>query len=178
MDFYTEAFPILEKYNFCSTVFIPTNFIGKAFNGKECLNWTRIKELKNNGVSFGSHTMKHLQLNTLFDLEIEHEIKHSKEIIEDKLGAVINTFSYPFKFPDENGRFKELLRNLLQRHSYTCGVSSRIGKTAETDDIYFMKRIPVNSHDDSSFFRAKLEGGYDWLYRAQSIFKLVKTIHL
>lgn len=175
-DFHTMAFPILEEHRFPATVFLPTAFIGSSnerFPGKKHLNWEQVAELSNKGISFGSHTVTHPFLITLKNGELEYEVRKSKETIEDKLGQAIHTFSYPFKFPDENRRFKEKLKGLLQETGYTCGVTTRIGRTSETDDAYFMKRLPVNSSDDTSLFQAKLEGGYDWLYPFQ---RLLKTI--
>ena len=46
--------------------------------------------------------------------------------------------------------------------------------TSKEDDIYFMKRIPINSCDDIPLFKAKVDGGYDWLHKAQLFFKKVK----
>ena len=34
-----------------------------------------------------------------------------------------------------------------------------------------MKRLPVNTDDDDKFFKAKLEGGYDWLHTPQYLLK-------
>jgi peptidoglycan/xylan/chitin deacetylase (PgdA/CDA1 family) len=174
-DFYTQAFPILQKYNFAATVFLPTGFIDNKnlrLKQKEHLHWSEVRTLFRDGITFGSHTVTHPQLDTLKDDEIEHEIKRSKETIEDNLGQSINTFSYPFKFPEANGRFVRLLRNLLQKYAYSHGVSTRIGTTTKNDDSYFMKRVPINSLDDLSLFEAKLEGGYDWLHKLQYVKKL------
>jgi len=41
----------------------------------------------------------------------------------------------------------------------------RIGTAIKRDDIFFLKRIPLNSFDDLAFFMAKLEAGYDWLHK-------------
>ena len=115
--------------------------------------------------------MTHPSLITLKNGELEYELRKSKETIEEKLGQAIHSFSYPFKFPDENRRFKEKLKGLLQETGYSCGVTTRIGRTSAADDAYFMKRLPVNSGDDTSLFQAKLEGGYDWLYPFQRLLK-------
>lgn len=64
-DFYREAFPVLSQYAFEATVFLPTAYIGDArrtFNGTECLTWAEVRELRNHGVSFGSHTVSHPHL--------------------------------------------------------------------------------------------------------------------
>jgi hypothetical protein len=67
------------------------------------------------------------------------------------------------------------LRNILQKYGYKYGVSTRIGTTFKKDGIFFLKRIPVNSCDDIPLFKAKLEGGYDWLYNIQLASKIIKS---
>ena len=47
-DFFTNAFPILKKYNFSATVFLPTGFIHNerlSFKGKECMTWDEVRQL-------------------------------------------------------------------------------------------------------------------------------------
>ena len=177
-DFFTTAFPILKKYNFSATVFLPTGFIDNerlSFKDKECMTWDEVRQLSAEGIIFGSHTATHHQLITLTNTEIEHELLHSKKIIEDNLGTTINTFSYPYKFPDENKSFKIRLQDLLIKCGYKYGVSTRIGTTSKKDNTYFMKRLPVNSNDDIIFLQAKLNGGYNWLYYAQTLNKFIRA---
>lgn len=52
-----------------------------------------------------------------------------------------------------------LLWSVLRNSGYMNGVTTIIGAATKRDNRYFMKRIPVNSHDDLRLFRAKLEGG-------------------
>jgi len=176
-DFYTNAFSILQRYHFPATVFLPTASINdnrKTFKDKECLTWAEVRELFNNDISFGSHTVTHPELSRLNHKDVEFEIRQSKKTIEDNLGETIDTFSYPFKFPDENKAFIKDLREILKRNEYSYGVSTRIGTTSIKDDIYFMKRIPINSDDDISLFKAKLDGFYNWLYQPQYLYKILK----
>lgn len=176
-DFYKEAFPILQEHSFSATVFLPTDFIGnkkRRLKGKEHLEWSQVSELSDIGISFGSHTVTHPELSGLRNEDIEYELMQSKKTIEDKLGKSIDTFSYPYKFPDTNKAFITLLREMLGKNGYNFGVSTRIGTTSKKDDIYFMKRIPINSRDDISLFQAKLEGGYDWVYWPQLFSKMSK----
>lgn len=175
-DFYTEAFPVLQNYGYTATVFLPTGFINNKNNlkGKSHLNWNEILELSNNGISFGSHTVNHPQLKLLKKEDIEFELRQSKKVIQDNLQKQVESFSYPFAFPEEDKEFTKHLKEILKKYGYKQGVSTRIGTTSKEDDIYFMKRIPINSCDDIRFFEAKLKGGYDWLARAQLLFKKVK----
>lgn len=178
-DFYTHAFPILKQYAFPCTVFLPTGLIGDqrpGLKGKEHMNWDEVRALSKEGIRFGSHTVMHPQLTLLKKDDISYELKHSKETIEDNLGQAVESFSYPFAFPEVNKKFKALFVRIIEGCGYKNGVSTRIGIATYDEDKYFLKRIPINTHDDNLLFRAKLEGSYDWLNKLQYIFKKLKSI--
>lgn len=169
-DFYTQAFPILSRYGYTATVFLPTAYIGntpRKFNGVECLTWRQVRELQTAGVDFGSHTVTHSQLRDLDTLKAQAEVRCSKDTIEGELGRAVKSFSYPYAFPETDRVFRQRLREALQEAGYENGVSTIIGRVDRNDESLFMKRLPVNSFDDRRLFRAKLEGGYDWMHSAQ-----------
>ncbi len=56
---FTLAYPLLKKYNFPATLFIYTNFIEKNSNS---LTWGEIKEMTENNLEIGSHTLSHCNL--------------------------------------------------------------------------------------------------------------------
>jgi peptidoglycan/xylan/chitin deacetylase (PgdA/CDA1 family) len=175
-DFFTNAFPILKKYNFRATVFLPTGFIHNerlSFKGKECMTWDEVRHLQSKGINFGSHTVTHLQLNNLNTKEIENEIKLSKNKIEDETGITVKSFSYPYAFPEDK-EFGITLRTLLKKCGYTNGVTTKIGTANKGSDTFFQPRLPANSDDDILFFRAKLQGAYNWLSKPQRFIKSIK----
>jgi peptidoglycan/xylan/chitin deacetylase (PgdA/CDA1 family) len=174
-NFYTDAFPILDEHGFTATVFLPTAYIGETalkFKGRECLTWSQIRELRRAGVHFGSHTVTHPQLRSIKTEDVQTEVRASKATIEDKLSAPVKSFAYPFAFPETDRLFRQRLRVILEDAGYDNGVSTIIGTADRTDNRFFMKRLPVNSRDDPRFFRAKLEGAYDWLHTFQYVYKL------
>jgi peptidoglycan/xylan/chitin deacetylase (PgdA/CDA1 family) len=178
LDFYTNAFPILNHYGYSATVFLPTDFIGQTahqFKGVECLTWSQVRELRKAGVGFGSHTVTHPQLHTVSTEQLRTEVGRSKDEIEKQLGESVDTFAYPYAFPETDRAFVETLREALQENEYRSGVTTIIGRTKPSDNPFFMRRLPVNSHDDPRLFQAKLEGGYDWLRTAQYVSKLRTT---
>jgi peptidoglycan/xylan/chitin deacetylase (PgdA/CDA1 family) len=177
-DFYAQAFPALNRYGFTATVFLPTAYIGKApaqFKQKDCLTWSEVRELRKYGISFGSHTVTHPQLAKLEGDKVRDEIVNSKQTIEDNLGESVDSFAYPFAFPEENRPFVRMLRNELIESGYHHGVSTRIGTARGQEDRYFLRRLPMNSLDDVSLFSAKLQGGYDWLHTIQYGSKLLTS---
>jgi len=176
-DFYTHSFPILKQYGFPATVFLPTEFIGNErneFMGKECLTWDEVRELYKEGVVFGSHTASHPKLVELSEGEIKYELKASKEAIEDQIGYPVQAFSYPFAFPEKDKKFVTILSSLIIKIGYTVGVTTRIGTVYKEDDVFSLKRIPVNEWDDLSFFESKLNQSYDWLKKFQYVYKKIK----
>jgi peptidoglycan/xylan/chitin deacetylase (PgdA/CDA1 family) len=174
-DFYTEAFPALSASGYAATVFLPTAYIGdspREFNGIACLTWSQVRELRKAGVEFGSHTLTHPQLRELLPAGVDRQLRSSKEEIEDRLGAPVASFSYPYAFPEPDRAFRQMLRDMLMQAGYENGVSTIVGTADSSSDRLFLERIPANSSDDESLFTAKLQGGYDWLHGVQYGFKL------
>src|ERR1035437_4912352 len=176
-NFYTNAFPVLNRYGFTATMFLPTAHIGESrlrFKGKECLTWGEVRELQKHGISFGSHTVTHPQLHDCDAHSIKEEIVDSKQTIEHKLGCAVQSFSYPYAFPETDASFKGKLRGELRQAGYETGVCTTVGRLGPASDPFFLKRLPVNSGDDSQLFRAKLAGSYDWLAKPQYLVKMAK----
>jgi peptidoglycan/xylan/chitin deacetylase (PgdA/CDA1 family) len=174
-DFYTAASSTLNRYGFPATVFLPTSFINNSkkpgLKGKEHLSWAEVRELQRIRTRFGSHTVNHRQLINLDEPTIRLELKVSKQKIEDETGGEVEDFSYPYRFPEQAKGFVKKLENLLEQYRYKQGISTRIGTFHCIGERFLLKRIPVNSADDLPFFKAKIEGGYNWIYKMQYFLK-------
>jgi peptidoglycan/xylan/chitin deacetylase (PgdA/CDA1 family) len=177
-DFYHQAFPILSRYGFTATVFLPTEYIGntqRRFQSKPCMVWRQISELHKAGIDFGSHTVTHRRLDLLSAGELGDEILGSKRAIEDNLGCAAESFAYPFAFPQSNRPFKRMLGDLLRKFGYKQGVCTTVGTADGDGERFFMRRLPMNSCDDLPLLAAKLAGAYDWLAKPQYLAKWAKT---
>lgn len=106
---YENALPILSKYGFTATVFVITKFVGqlntwdyhfKRFRFPHS-DWSHVREMFNEGWEVGSHTVSHPNLPRLSRNRLWHEIKYSKEILENQLGTEVAVFSYPFGLHNE-----------------------------------------------------------------------------
>jgi peptidoglycan/xylan/chitin deacetylase (PgdA/CDA1 family) len=173
-DFYTDAFPLLKQCGFTATVFLASDRIrntAACIEGADYLTWREIRELHSQGIAFGSHSVTHADFRSLGPEQIDYELGYSKETIEQQIGAPVDSFSYPFALPEEDRDFTRYLADTLENLGYTLGVSSAIGRANPKDPLFFLPRLPVNSWDDIELFRAKLEGGYDWLRWPQWIYK-------
>jgi peptidoglycan/xylan/chitin deacetylase (PgdA/CDA1 family) len=176
-NFCQHAFPALERFGFTATIFLPTASIGEqpqVFNRRECMTWSEVRDLQQRGISFGSHTVTHPQLHGLSAERIREEILQSRQTIEEKTGCEVDTFAYPYAFPQTDGPFKAMLRGILEESGYRYGVCTRIGRAGAASDPLFLERLPVNSADDGPLLQAKLAGAYDWVGRLQSVAKRLR----
>ena len=99
---YNHALPILSKYGFSATVFICTSLIGhdNKWNNKDSkmrrhLNMDELSTLNNQGWEIASHGVHHYNFLKLTDIELENEIKQSKEQIDSLFGSS-DCLAYPY----------------------------------------------------------------------------------
>jgi len=175
-DILAEGRPVLHQCGFSATVFLTTDRIRTSplrFEGADYLTWQDVRELHSEGISFGSRTVSHPDLRSLEPEEIDYELGYSKETIEQRLGAPVRSFSYPFSFPEEDRDFTRYLSDALENHGFELGVSSVIGRASAKNHCLFLPRLPINSGDDSELLASKLNGGYDWMHLPQWLLKRV-----
>jgi peptidoglycan/xylan/chitin deacetylase (PgdA/CDA1 family) len=176
-DFQVGAWPVLCRHGFTATVYLPTGFIApqrKLFRGKECLTWDEVRELRQNGIRFGSHTVNHPKLYEMSWKEIESETTISKERIQQELQEEVTSFAYPYAFPQEDRRFTQRFVDLLRKTGFRYCATTVIGRAQASNNPFLLKRLPANSSDDKALFAAKLNGAYDWLGLVQCLFRLLK----
>ena len=164
-DFYDLAFPILRKHDHIATMFLPTSYIGeqrRKFKGTECMTWKEIRQLRAQGIQFGSHTVSHPRLYDLSWKEIETELAVSKDVIEQETGERTDSFAYPYAFPQEDPAFASAFSEVLERENYRTCVTTVIGRVVAGANPFCLKRLPVNDCDDRRLLEAKLNGAYDW----------------
>ena len=177
-DFLTAAWPALVEFGFTATVFLPTAFIGNdrlTFKTRECLTWEEVRELRKQGVSFGSHTINHPKLWELDPVTFATELRESRDCIERELGEPIHSFAHPYAFPGNHAAYIRCFRDTLLESGYSFGVTTSLGCIHCGDDALLLKRLPANGGDDASLFRAKLNGAYNWLAWPQKAVKLLKA---
>jgi len=175
-DFYTDGFEVMKQCGFTATIFLTTDRIQNTparIEGADYLTWSQVRELHEAGITFGSHTVTHPDLRSLNPEQIEYELGRSKEIIEQHLSSPIDSFSYPFAFPEEDESFARFLEDLMENLGYNVGVSTILGRASRSSQRFFLPRLPVNTWDDHEFLQAKLEGGYDWLHWPQLVKKSI-----
>lgn len=178
-DFYTEAYPVLRRHQFHATMYLPTAYIGdstRPFLKRDCMTWGEVGELHSAGIEFGSHTVTHPKLVECDWPKIETELRESKSAIEQRLGAKVDAFGYPFAFPQARKDFVPRFLKTLGAEGYRTCVTTEVGRVTAGDNLLTLKRLPVNDGDDRPLFQAKVEGAYDWFGVPQASAKAARQV--
>lgn len=154
-DLYTTVRPILQQFGFTATVFLVVNQIGDLSNWEgqapyPLLSWDEVRELRQYGFTFGSHTLTHPFLTGLSDEDARREIRESKDYIEKQLGEKIDFFAYPYSDMDLR------IQNIVQESGYLAACSG-----GRLDWNFFnMWRALCTRNDGSQTYKFKARGWY------------------
>lgn len=140
------------------------------------MTWSQVRELHRHGITIGSHTVSHPQLHNLCKTLIRHELFDSRKTIQDKISAPVDTFAYPYAFPQADTAFREMLHEYLCDAGYVSGVCTTVGRAGPHSEPLFLPRLPVNGADDRDLLHAKLTGAYDWVGWPQFMLKRLRGL--
>jgi peptidoglycan/xylan/chitin deacetylase (PgdA/CDA1 family) len=131
-DFYTDAFPLLKKYNIKATVFIINDFIGR----KGFMNEKQIKEIIDSHlVEVGAHTLDHLYLKLLTKNIVIKQVFESKKALEEMFKIKIESFAYPY------GAFDQNTIDIVRGAGYTSAVSEITDDIQSNTNVFYLSRI-------------------------------------
>lgn len=167
LDNWVYAFPILKKFGFKATMFLATSFIcfgeprkntdsnpdiklntiTDEKNKENFLNWSEIKIMRDSGlIDFQSHTHTHKNFDKNAGyLDIEDEIKTSKNIIEKNLGKKCGFLCWPW------GKYKKEWFEIAKNNGYAGCVTTEVGANTKNSDPYRIKRFKIEKEDINWF---------------------------
>lgn len=156
-DFHEHALPVLDRLGFAATIFVTTGWLADA--GPDAtggapdrmLAWEQVREAAKHGIEIGGHSHSHPQLDQLRDSQLKHELKHNKDLLEDKLGLAVTTMAYPYGYSSVR------VRNAVALAGYesACAVANRL---PTNEDVYTLPRLTVRSSLRLTAFLKVAEG--------------------
>jgi len=167
-DNFTNALPILEKYNAKATIYLVLNRHDNEWSSKRKkknnsgelknepkLNDEQVKKLLDSKlIEIGSHTMTHDNLPTLDENKKIVEIRDSKIIIEELYNVDCKSFCYPFGLYDE----KDI--TYVKESGYTNATTTTKGiDNLSEANPFELRRITVSGKDNMLAFRIKVKRG-------------------
>lgn len=158
---YTLAFPLLKKYGYQATFFIPTAFIGQ---NRTNLKKEHLVEMDREGMSIQSHSHSHPFLNDLPPEGIYSELTISKEILEEVIQKEVTMLSCP------GGRYKKEVIDIAKKIGYRIVCASEPGTKRLDYGVPLFGRFLITHKTDLKRFERicsmdprfiiKMEAGY------------------
>jgi peptidoglycan/xylan/chitin deacetylase (PgdA/CDA1 family) len=145
-DFYTDAFPLLQKYHAKATAFIITGGVGEP----AYLTWPQIDEMVKSGlITFGAHTVNHPDLSVLKNEHVFYELKASRVALQRRTGQAVDDLAYPY------GRYSKSVEAIAAMVGFSDAVTTHFGQATTTS--LAMPRVRVWGHENLESFGKVLE---------------------
>ncbi len=158
------ALPILKKFNFTSTCFFVTNYIGKYniwdekeinFKKEKLMTLEQILIWHKNGMSIGAHTANHKNLSQINFDQKKSEILDSINFFKSKLSLNIKYFSYPF------GRYDNQTLALIKKNFKFAVTTKRSRFISGKFKYHEIPRVPINKDTNLFKFYLKIKTPYE-----------------
>lgn len=143
-DFMEHALPLLHRYGFPATLFVPAGKVGQTADWDSAhgdpaplLDWDELRALKYCDVTIGSHGGMHLPLTGLSTEPLIRELVGSKAMLEDQLDVAVRAIAYPF------GDFDPVVRDMTAQCGYEFGLTCFDGLVTQNSDPLVLQRQEV-----------------------------------
>lgn len=169
---YKYALPILHKYDFTASVFLPTKYIGKYSEWFDhsipLLTWRQIEAMKKKGITFGSHGHSHKDLTDLTEKQAREELEISKKILEEKLDGPVIYISFPFS------KSNDIIENIALGCGYKT-LFSAVGaeRSKMSKNPHLLLRRSVMRIDKLFSFKFLLSNTYQYYFDIKRLMGLL-----
>lgn len=134
-DVYDFAFPIMKKYGYTGTVFVPTQFIdeGRA----DYMDWEQLMALRKAGWRLEPHTKTHEEVDGRSRDWLVYQLFGSMETLQYYLGYQPRFFAYP------SGAYDDKAIDMLKEVGYWGAVTTKGGWFHRMKNAYEWGRVRV-----------------------------------
>ena len=157
-NFRDYAHPILRRFRFPSMVYLLAGYLGRpaewfARDGRPTpplMDAAAVRLLAREGVSFGSHGIRHIKLGEATQAVLEEEIHRSRSLLRELTGLEIQDFCFPY------GSYDRRCLEAVRRAGYRSSVTCVRGAAYPGDDPYQLPRKAVSYGDSLAGFLWKI----------------------
>jgi peptidoglycan/xylan/chitin deacetylase (PgdA/CDA1 family) len=170
---YRHALPYLVEFGFPAMIYQTTDVIRDAADGTKCtarcgliegrkmLSWAQVREMERQGMQFGSHLSRHIDLSLLGRREAMAQLRRSREEIASRLGKPCEHFAYPF------GKLSIQSAGRVREAGYRSAVTTVHRPLASDDDPFRLPRAGIEDRYSFLDFVGIVRGGLGF-YRPAS----------
>jgi peptidoglycan/xylan/chitin deacetylase (PgdA/CDA1 family) len=157
-DFFTEALPVLKRYDLTATLYIATVFINGTSRWSQreretmrpIITWEQIRQASSLGIECGGHSHSHSQLDILPLSTARDEIVRCKHLLEDHLGREVTSFSY------SHGYHSSAVKRIVKETGYTSACAVKYEMSSVITDPFALARLSVDANTSREMFAALL----------------------
>lgn len=172
LEFYEEAFPLLEEHHFPATLLISPERVGtkKTIGNHEVsyVTWEMLRELADRNITIGAYEDGHWNINKIPEDQVRRHIIEHKKRLEDKLGIEILDYGVKEGVPNKG------IRELLIAQGYRTFLTQC--PTNRRPDLFSLGRIQVDD-DDFNIFLTKVSRTY-LFFKDKKSWKYIRTYKL
>ena len=122
------------------------------------LDWAQVRELRAGGMDIGAHTYSHPNLARLSSDETREELRTSRDLIGDRVGAAIDLLAYPFGKPRVH--FTSTTTDIAAALGYRLAAAVTFRGLRQSDSLLEIPRFFTDG-DSLAKLEAKIRGDYD-----------------
>ncbi|MCM8767769.1 MAG: polysaccharide deacetylase family protein [Candidatus Omnitrophica bacterium] len=149
--------PLFKKLKIKPIIFVIVGYVStdkvwdryKDYEKDRFMKWEEIKEIINQDIEIGSHTLSHPHLTQITLEKAKEEIFSSKKVLEDKIGKEVKFFCYPY------GEFNEKIIEFVKIAGYRYAFVTPKKNIKIKNSKYTLRRVGIYGHN--SFFTFKLK---------------------
>jgi peptidoglycan/xylan/chitin deacetylase (PgdA/CDA1 family) len=159
-----NALPIMEKYGFHATIFVPSGCLGHRppwametdvdYN-ERITTPEQLSALSQERVTIGSHSVTHARLTTLANDDLIHELIRSRNELNILTRQNVTSLALPYGAYDS--RVLQACGNSGYQYVFT------IQPVPVFAEDFVRGRISVHAHDGPFEFFLKAAGAYQWM---------------
>lgn len=130
------ALPILKKYGFPFTVFVPPHYADSEI--AEYMSWDDLKTLKDDPrVTIGLQSALYTHLDDLSEEDIKRGVNNARSRYRDMIGEAPKLYAYPF------GEISTAYRDFIAAQGFTAAFGQQSGTASPASDIYALPRFSM-----------------------------------
>ena len=99
------------------------------------MSWEEAKQVTDQGITIGSHTVDHAILDRLEEVFIREQLIVSKKVIEQCTGRQCSYFCYP------NGNWNNKIISLVRKTGFVAAITTDNGANQVGDELLTLRRI-------------------------------------
>lgn len=158
-----HALPVLEELGWPCTVFLVSDLVGgedtwirqanpqaRAF---PLLDGEEIRDMRQRGCAFHSHTRSHASLPSLGDAELEDQLAGSRQALSALLGEEVAYLAYP------HGLFDPRVEAAARAAGYRAAFSTQSGFNRPDVGRFRIRRLDVHGSDTPAMLLRKIRLG-------------------